>query len=214
MRKNRLWFIGLLVYWLIGLAGCARQEIKNIDSRGANIICFGDSVTFGYGAGPGEDYPAALAKILAEPVFNSGIDGDTTTEALRRLDSDVLERDPLLVIIEFGGNDFLRKIPATVTANNVKEMVRRCQDKGAMVALADISAGLLLKEYRSAFLQIARETGSIFIPGVFGGILTNPHLKSDFIHPNGSGYQVIAQRVYRGILPYLNQNKLIRKYQK
>ncbi len=80
------------------LTGCAKREIKNIDSKGKNIVCFGDSVTFGYGAEPGGDYPSALTKMISIPVINAGIDGDTSTEALKRIKFDVLGRDPLLVI--------------------------------------------------------------------------------------------------------------------
>lgn len=204
-----------LVFFALSFAfisGCAKREIKNIDSKGKNIICFGDSITFGYGVNPGEDYPSALAKITALPVINTGIDGDTTTEALKRMDADVLRREPLLVIIEFGGNDFLRKVPKEITVNNIKEMLDRIQAGGAMAAIVDISAGMLLEQYRPAFYNIAREKGAIFIPGILSGIITNPHLKSDYLHPNSAGYKVIAQRVYRAILPYLNQNTLARKY--
>jgi len=137
--------------WLVACLGCAKREIRNIDSRGTAIICFGDSITFGYGAQTQESYPVILSKMIQTPVINAGIDGDTTTEALRRFDSDVLERDPLLVIIEFGGNDFLRKIPKEVTVKNIKEMVERAQAKGAMVAIVDISAGMFLGEYHTAF---------------------------------------------------------------
>jgi lysophospholipase L1-like esterase len=125
MLKNKILVIALLGYSVIALTGCAKREIKNIDSKGTNIICFGDSITFGYGVQAGEDYPTALAKLVSLPVINMGIDGDTSTEALRRLESDALDRNPLLVIIEFGGNDFLRKIPQDITLNNVKKMIER-----------------------------------------------------------------------------------------
>jgi len=214
MRKNRLLVIALLSYSVIALNSCAKREIKNIDAKGKNIICFGDSITFGYGANPGEDFPSALAKMVNIPIINAGIDGDTSVEALQRLGSDVLDREPLLVIIEFGGNDFLRKIPKEVTLNNVKAMVEKIQAKQAMVAIADISAGLFLKEYRKAFYNLAQEKGAIFIPGILSGIITNPRMKSDFIHPNADGYKMIAQRIYRTILPYLNQNILSKRFQK
>ena len=194
------------------LAGCAKREIRNIDSKGTNIICFGDSLTFGYGAAQGEDYPTALAKLTQIPVINAGIDGDTSTEALRRIDSDVLERNPLLVIIEFGGNDFLRKIPKEITLNNIKEMVGLIQAKGSMVAIVDISAGIFLGEYRKLFYALAKEKKAIFVPAIFNGIITNPRLKSDFLHPNADGYKIIAQRIYRNITPYLNKNILINKF--
>jgi len=193
------------------LNGCAKREIRNIDSRGTVIICFGDSITFGYGAQTQESYPVVLSKMIEIPVINAGIDGDTTTEALRRFDSDVLERDPLLVIIEFGGNDFLRKIPKTATVNNIKEMVERAQAKGAMVAIVDISAGMFLGEYHTAFYNLAKESGAIFIPRILNGIITNPSLKSDFLHPNAEGYKIVTQRIYRGIMAYLNQNTVLKQ---
>jgi len=205
MRINKLLVIGLLSYWVIGLAGCAKKEIKNIGSNGKNIICFGDSITFGYGVKSGEDYPAALRKLVGFPVINAGIDGDTSTEALKRLDSDVLAREPLLVIIEFGGNDFLRRIPREVTTNNIKEMIERIQAKGAMVAIADISAGVFLQDYRKEFSKLARGKGVIFIPAILNDIITNPSMKSDFLHPNSRGYKIIAECIFRVIKPYLNQ---------
>ena len=198
----------------VTLAGCAKKEIKNIDSKGKNIVCFGDSISFGYGAEPAGDYPSALTKMTSIPVINAGIDGDTSTEAIKRIKSDVLDRDPFLVIVEFGGNDFLRKIPQEITLNNMREIIDKIQAQGAMVAVADISTGMILKEYHSAFFNLAREKGAIFIPPILSGIITNPRLKSDFIHPNADGYNVIAQRIYRVITPYLNQNSLLRQSQK
>lgn len=201
MRKNKLLFVAFVAF--IALSGCAKREIKNIDAKGKNIICFGDSITFGYGAEPGEDYPSRLAKMVSIPVINSGISADTSIDALKRINSDVLEKEPLLVIIEFAGNDFLKKVPMEVTLANVREMARFCQASGAMVAIADISAGMFLREYRIALSKLARQEQAIFIPGLLSGIITNPSMKSDFLHPNANGYRIVAERVYRVIKPYL-----------
>jgi len=210
MKKNNLLIIGccLLAFFL---TGCAKRGVKNLDSQGTNIICFGDSITFGYGAGQGEDYPTALAKLVRAPVLNKGIDGDTTSEALKRLQSDVLDREPLVVIIEFSGNDFLRKIPKEITIGNIREMIKRCQSRRAMVVVADISAGLFLKEYRGLLSKLAKEEGAIFISSILGGIITNPSLKSDFLHPNARGYKLIAERIYHALAPYLEKNSILRK---
>ena len=212
MIKNKLLFIvfvGLIAF--IGLTGCAKREIANLGSKGTNIICFGDSITFGYGVNPGEDYPTALGKMVAVSVINCGIDGDTTVEALQRLDEDALQRDPLLVIIEFAGNDFLRKIPKETTINNVKEMIGRIQARKAMVAIVDISAGMFMAEYRGALKKLAAEENVIFVPSVLSGIITNPGMKSDFMHPNAAGYKIVAERIYRMIKPALEQNAALRK---
>jgi len=207
MKKNKTVLLGFISVFFLFCAffsgGCVKREIKNANSQGENIICFGDSITFGYGVQPTETYPLALAKMVSLPVINSGIDGDTSTEALRRLETDVLTRSPRLVIIEFGGNDFLRKVPFEKTVDNIREMVVRIQASGAMVAVADISAGMLMKEYRAPYRQIAYENGAIFIPQMMAGIITNPQMKSDFFHPNSNGYKLIAERVFRAIKSYL-----------
>ncbi len=192
--------------------GCGKKDIRNTGSTGKTIICFGDSITFGYGVTKQESYPVALAEMVNIPVVNEGIDGDTSTEALQRLEADVLSRDPLMVIVELGGNDFLRKIPELNTLQNISEMVDRIHAKGAMVAIVDISAGMLMKNYRNAFKDLARQKGAIFIPNILSGIITNPRLKSDFLHPNQAGYKIVAMRIYRAISPYIDKRyKLVKK---
>jgi len=203
-----------MVVAFIALSGCAKQEIKNIDSKGTGIICFGDSLTFGYGANPGEDYPSALARMTKIPVINVGIDGDTSTEGLKRIETDVLDRTPLLVIIEFGGNDFLRQIPPETTAKNIEEMIVMIQSHGAIAAIADISISVVMGDYNKEYKRLAKKYNTILIPSLLNGILTKPSLKSDFIHPNADGYRIIAQRIYRAILPYLNQNILSKRFKK
>jgi len=189
--------------FLIFMSGCGKKEIKNINSPGKNIICFGDSLTFGYGTDPGEDYPSALRKLVSLPVFNSGVDGNTTFEALERLENDVLSKNPRLVIVEFCGNDFLKKIPKENTLKNLAEIIERIQAKGAMVALVDISAGLFFWDYGEAFKKLAQQKKAIFIPVILDRIITNPAMKSDFFHPNARGYKVVAKRVHRAISGYL-----------
>lgn len=203
MKINKFLFIVFIAF--IGLSGCEKAEIKNRNSTGKNIICFGDSLTFGYGANQGEDYPAALAKLMGVPVINAGKDADTTYEALKRIESDVLNKEPRLVIIEFCGNDFLKKIPIKTTVENIRKMIAEIQGQGSMVAIVDISAGLFFKDYGASFKNLSLQTNSIFIPKVMEGIITNPSMKSDFLHPNGNGYQIIAQRIEGTISPYLKE---------
>ncbi|MFH0918682.1 MAG: GDSL-type esterase/lipase family protein [Candidatus Omnitrophota bacterium] len=201
MQKIKFKLIFILP--LIILCGCAKPEIRNWNAQGSKIICFGDSITFGYGAGPGEDYPTALAKLVKLPVVNAGVDGDTSFAALERLENDVLVKDPRLVIVEFCGNDFLKKIPRQDTVKNLAVIIDRIQEKGVMVALVDISSGFFFQEYRQAFKKLATEKKAIFIPVLLNRIITNPAMKSDFFHPNARGYQVIAKRIYQAISAHL-----------
>lgn len=191
-----------MLFLIIFLTSCS-SPIKNLDSQGENIICFGDSITYGAGAEKGRDYPSILAKLIGRNVINTGVSGDTTSSALNRVVRDVLERDPYLVIVELGGNDFLQGLPKEETLANLRKIILKIQKKGSAVALADVSCGVFLSGYRKDYKRLAKETGSILIPRLLGGILDNPSLKSDNIHPNSSGYKIIARRVYKSIKSYL-----------
>jgi lysophospholipase L1-like esterase len=201
MNKNKIKYI--LIILSIFFTGCFKPEIRNFNAQGASIICFGDSITFGYGANAGEDYPTALRKMVNLPVINAGVDGDTTFLALERLENDVLAKNPRLVIVEFCGNDFLKKITKEDTVKNLSKIIDRIQSQGAMVALVDISAGVFFQEYRHAFKRLAAQKKAIFIPVLLNKIITNPAMKSDFFHPNARGYQVIAKRIYQAISAYI-----------
>ncbi len=212
MRKNKVVFIISRMIFIVLLGsfiGCTRSNIANLESRGKNIICFGDSITKGKGVDSNQSYPAYLAKMTHYPVVNSGINGDITSEAIKRVQTDVLDREPLLVIIEFGGNDYLNKIPLEETVKNIEEMIKLIQAKGAMVALVDVSNILFMGEYRQEFNRLSKVYRTIFISRILDDIVANEKLKSDAIHPNAQGYKLIAYRVYRGIITYLNQNTIL-----
>ena len=205
----------LLGYSIVYLSGCARIDTANINSKGVNIVCIGDSVTYGYGATPGEDdYPTHLSHMMSIPVINVGVDGDTSNDGVKRLQVDILDKQPLLVIVEFGGNDFLRKIPFNDTVKNVEYIVSKSLEAGAMVAIMDMSVGMIMENYGKEYRRLAKKYNVILIPHILSDILTNASLKSDFVHPNGEGYKVLAQKVYRYIIPYLNQNNILRRFGK
>jgi acyl-CoA thioesterase-1 len=207
-------FLAGLVFFLFS-PGCAGQRVSNADSRGRNIVCFGDSITLGSAIPAGQRYPDFLAKMTGMPVVNAGINDDTTDQALQRIKTDVLDRDPLLVIMEFGGNDFFSKKPAEETSRNMEEMIKAIQSSGAMVAVVDVSAVMIMEEYGRIFRELCSRYNAIFIPQVLVDVYTDPHLKGpDMVHPNAKGNQIIAHRVYRAILPYLNRNAMLKRLRK
>ena len=170
-------------------------DVKNLDAKGAAIVAFGDSLTAGYGAHEGEDYPTRVASRIGAPVVNAGVSGDTTDAALARLDDDVLSKSPRIVIIGLGGNDFLRQVPLSATENNLRSMIRRIQSAGAMVVLLGFRFPSLSASYESMYERVADEEECLLIPDLLDGIMSDPKLKSDEIHPNAAGYDLMAERV-------------------
>jgi lysophospholipase L1-like esterase len=169
-------------------------DVKNLDSRGTGVIAFGDSLTAGYGAGEGEDWPSRVSAATGMSLVNAGVNGDTTESALERVE-DVLGRDPRVVIVGLGGNDFLRGFPIASTEANLRSIVRRIQERGAMVVLLEFRFPSLDKNYEAMYERVAAEEGCLLVEGVLKGILTDAKLKSDQIHPNAKGYALMAERI-------------------
>ena len=202
MFRFKIPYIFICLCFLV--SGCA-QRIANINSSGEQIICFGNSITKGEGSSPGNDYPALLSKELDMEVINAGVNGDSTRDALHRIKKDVLKKNPRLVIVELSGNDFLQGIPKQETFSNLDKIVSMIQEQGAMVILAEVRVEYFQDEDIKAFKGLAKKRQALLIPNILGGILLNPELtSSDQLHPNDTGYRVIAEKVYRAIKPLLH----------
>lgn len=185
--------VGLAVAWLFWPS--RYSGVENLDSNGTAIIALGDSITAGYGAGNGEDYPARVASTTGLTIRNAGVSGDTTGAALARLERDVLAHDPRIVIVGLGGNDFLRSVPIADTERNLRSIIDAIQADGAMVVLLGFRFPSLQVSYESMYERLAEEKDCLLIPDVMDGILSKPELRSDAIHPNAAGYELLAERV-------------------
>ncbi|MEX0616821.1 MAG: GDSL-type esterase/lipase family protein [Candidatus Woykebacteria bacterium] len=180
-----------------------RSEGEKI-SRDDLIIFFGDSLTAGVGAVLGEDYPSVVAKDIGlTNSINAGISGDTTETALQRLEIDVLSKKPSLVVVFLGGNDFLKRAPTKETTENVDEIVRKISETGSKVILVHIRSNILSDKYLSPAEEIAKKYKAEFVADVLNGILTNPELMSDQIHPNAQGYKILAKRIGAAVRKFL-----------
>jgi lysophospholipase L1-like esterase len=183
----------LILAWALWPSRFAR--VRNLGSHGTSIIAFGDSLTAGYGAAPGEDWPSRLSALIGRPIVNAGVSGDTTESALARIDADILTRDPRIVLVGLGGNDFLGSTPILTTENNLRTIVRRIQGSGAAVVLLAFRFPSISADYDAMYKRVAKEERCALIEGVLSGILTDASLKSDEIHPNAKGYALMAERL-------------------
>ena len=199
-----------IVYALLSLTALSAylllkpsREIKNADPSGTNIICFGDSLTYGTGASGGKDYPSQLSALISKPVINAGVPGDTTSRAIKRLESDVLSRNPKIVLVALGGNDLKNGVPVKRASENLRTIVESIQKRGALVILGGIDVPLWGRGYGKAYKNLADELGTVLVPNVLDGIFGNPKLMSDPIHPNNEGYTIMAEMFHDALKPYL-----------
>ena len=85
-------------------------NINEIENYSPRIVCFGDSVTFGWNFKYEYSYPSVLERLLKKDypdikIVNSGIGGNTIIDGNQRFARDVARYKPDLVITNFGLND-------------------------------------------------------------------------------------------------------------
>jgi len=165
------------------------------------IICFGDSLTFGTGATDGMDYPSQLSRLIGKHVINAGVPGDTTARALKRLKRDVLSESPDVVLITLGGNDLKNGIAKDIAFGNLKIIVESIRNTGALVIIGGLAFPFRDRGFGRAYRELADQTGTILIPNILDGIMGNPKLMSDPIHPNDEGYKLMAEKFNKALSP-------------
>lgn len=180
-------------------------EIRNIPITVSRVVCFGDSLTRGYGATHGMNYPARLEEMTGIEIINSGVSGNTTAGGLARLEEDVLAFEPDVVLITLGGNDLKNRVNVDTARANLTRIIQRIQAAGAMVVLGGIDIPLYGKGYLKMYESLARQTGSVLIPNILEDIFGNSELMSDSIHPNDKGYEIMAGYFYKALdgLPFV-----------
>ena len=171
------------------------SKITNYPSVGDTVVMFGDSLIEGVGASKGYTLPELLSEKINTPIINMGIKGQTSKEGLARINS-IIDLDPKVVMILFGGNDYLHDVKPHTTFKNIDDMVAILQEFGAVVVLLGIQGGILTDPYEEEFKKIAHNRGALYVPSVLDGIIGEESLMSDEVHPNDIGYALIADKIY------------------
>jgi lysophospholipase L1-like esterase len=194
-RRNVLVSLLLPIIIGVGLVACSSPAKLPHLADDAVIIAFGDSLTFGTGAEPGESYPAVLEKMIGRQVVNAGVPGEVTVDGLSRL-PEILDREkPALLVLCHGGNDQLRRLNQQQTANNIREMIRLAQKRGAAVVLLAVPAPGLSLSPQPMYREIAKELSIPIEEETLSTVLADSSLKSDYIHPNTVGYRRLAESI-------------------
>ncbi len=183
------------------LTACGRKSARTHAKipEGSTVLALGDSLTFGYGANPGESYPEQLHKLTGWNIVNGGVSGDTSAQALARL-PELLQNRPKLVIIGIGGNDFLRKVPEEQTRANIAKIIETVQKENipaVLVGVPHITLGALFGHLSDhpLYEDLSEEYGTPLFGGAWAEILGDNDLKSDQIHANGKGYRRFAEKL-------------------
>ena len=176
-------------------------------------MAFGDSLSAGFGADPGQSFPDFLQLELDRHSFqfrvvNAGVSGDTSTDGVERL-NDVLLQKPAIVILELGGNDGLRGLPVASTRANLERIIAALQKSGAKVLLAGMTlprnyGADYIRSFEGVYVDLAKKYKLALIPFLLQGVGGMArYMQPDGIHPTAEGNRMVAATVFRYLGPML-----------
>lgn len=182
------------------------ETIENFPTLDGPVIAFGDSLTAGVGAPAGQDYVSELEDLLNINIINQGVSGDTTADALQRLNRDVLRYDPSTVIVWLGGNDILQRYYAEVIDRAeqlgiedelndvVREVFGTIPDTSNVISRAETFANLEL------IIERIQASGAVVILVGYDGERLDRNLNNDFRQLANSTDSIFISDVLRGIV--------------
>ena len=200
----------LLVSILITLMACPLLAADRL-----LLVCYGDSITAGYGLRAGQSFPDALQRDLEKQgyhysVANMGTSGATTKDAVEGLRS-VLNLHPAVVIVEFGGNDGLRGLPLEQTRRNLNSVIASLANAHIRVLLAGITLPPnygpdYIHQFDQIFRDLAAQHRTAFVPMIYKNLIHVPGtIQSDGIHPTSKGSEIIADTLLPALKPLLHK---------
>jgi lysophospholipase L1-like esterase len=195
------------------------------------IVAFGSSSTAGFGtSSPEFSYPNRLAAQLHRKypaaditVVNRGRGGEDAPEMMKRLQADVIDPKPDLVIWQVGTNAVLRNEDPGVTAQLVADGVARIQAAGADLVLVDPQYSPAVNEHQESASRMIRLLGKVAQlrhVGVFPrfevmrqwhenqSLPIDSFVIADGLHMNDWGYACFAQLLGDDIIKSVGQIKL------
>lgn len=179
------------------------------------LVCFGDSLTAGFGTNPGQSYPDFLQEDLDKAgyhyhVVNQGVSGATSKDGVLRLPA-VLALHPAAVIVEFGGNDGLRGLPVPAMRANLDRILAALKASGAKILIA----GIILPpdygpDYVNQFIATYPALGAKYQAPVYPFLLKGVYgvpgmMQRDNIHATAQGNQIVAKNLLPAVEPLLRK---------
>ncbi|WP_346666183.1 GDSL-type esterase/lipase family protein [uncultured Mailhella sp.] len=171
-----------------------------------NILCIGDSLTYGYGVGRSETWCALASQLTGHEFINKGVNGATTGEMAEQQ----LYGDEVLVM---GGlNNFFMGMPVSVPLADIRSICERAVNLGIRPVVGipmQISPNVseawcegpidmdivrsAYAEFACALLQQCLNDGTEYID--FRPVIGPEYLSFDGIHLNRCGHEHMANAV-------------------
>lgn len=205
---------------------------KLVAGKPVVIVAFGSSSTAGFGASSPEfNYPNRLAAQLRRhyptadiAVVNAGVGGEDAPEMMKRLQKEVIDAHPDMVIWQVGTNAVLRNLDPGDTAKQVEDGIARIQAAGGTdIVLVDPQYSPAVNqraESAGKMVKLLGKVAELRHVGIFPrfevmrewhetqSIPVESFVIADGLHMNDWGYACFAQLLGDDIIRSVGQIKL------
>ena len=183
------------------------------------ILIIGNSLTQGHGVPQEQCYPAIVEQKLKDEghrikIVSDGISGSVSSSALPRYKEATKNYSPHIVLLELGANDGLQGIPIVAIFKNLQKAIVKMKQDSRLVLLAGmkIPPENYGKKYAKAFEEIytrlSEKYDTSLIPFLLKDVGQRPEFnQEDNLHPNAKGQKIMAQTVYKYLVPMLKKIK-------
>lgn len=180
------------------------------------ILVLGDSISAGYGLAANEGWVSLLQNRLKTQgygyrVVNASVTGETTTGGLARLPRALSLHQPVIVVIELGGNDGLRGLPLDTSRANLQKMIDLSRSAGAAVLLLGMKippnyGPRYASEFERLYADLARRNKLAFEPFFLDKIaLADGMMQEDGIHPTAKAQPIMLETLWPRLRPLLRR---------
>jgi acyl-CoA thioesterase-1 len=184
----------------------------SITAQSKKLLILGDSISAGYGIKESENWVSLLQSKFDKEIleiFNSSISGETTIGGLSRISTALDKFNPDIVLIELGGNDALRGYPPIRIKNNLKNIILKVKENGALPLLMQIRippnyGQKYVLAFEEVFKEISQEEEISLIPFMLNNVALDKSLmQRDGIHPNIKAQPIIAKFLKENLLKFI-----------
>jgi len=174
------------------------------------LLCFGDSLTTGYGLARGEGLVPQLGAWLAAAgrparLIDGGLSGDTTYGGRVRIGVSVRRHLPDAVMVALGGNDMLRGWRHDQAEANLDAILTTASQGTRPLLLVGIQAPGRDAAWRQGWAEIwprlAARHDALLLPDLYAPLAAvppgqrGPLLLRDGVHPSAQGIRMIVEHL-------------------
>lgn len=149
------------------------------------------------------------------------------SKGIEQFHADVLAKNPVLILLEFGANEFLRNFSLNTARNNIDLLIKTIKSKNINVVFLNfihpdmlnrttsdnplIAKSELAIEYYEMIKNVSASNDILVIEYIYKNIWENDKLmSSDGLHPNNKGNAQLRKNVFDALFSTFENNDMLK----